>query len=198
MTQTVFNLLQEFSFDDTVESMVVESEDQPATSSEDNIVYNSHATWSLITDAMDMAAEDILTPPPEKSPKEHYCASTSPAEYVRGSSLEDSPLSSTSDREIGALKEEEEQEEEDASSQQTTHSDRESSESSDEDGSAEENSIPNNVKLPQSKFFVIPTPLFCHKNVAFARVCTRRLNDICMHAYLKYAAKKSQSYNQFR
>ena len=183
MTQTVFNLLQEFSFDDTVESMVVESEDQAATSSEDNIVYNSHATWSLITDAMDMAAEDILTPPPEQSPKEHYCPSTSPAEYVRGSSLEDSPLSSTSDREIAALKEEEEQEEEDASSQQTTHSDRESSESSDEDGS--ENSIPNNVKLPQSKFFLcvcvnLFSPRYSVTKMLLLRVCTRRLNDMCM------------------
>lgn len=170
MTQTVFNLLQEFSFDDTVESMVVESEDQAATSSEDNIVYNSHATWSLITDAMDMAAEDILTPPPEQSPKEHYCPSTSPAEYVRGSSLEDSPLSSTSDREIAALKEEEEQEEEDASSQQTTHSDRESSESSDEDGS--ENSIPNNVKLPQSKFFLCVCALiYSHLAILSQKCC---------------------------
>lgn len=180
--------------------MVVESEDQPATSSEDSIVYNSHATWSLITDAMDTTTEDILTPPPEQSPKEHYCASTtctSPAEYVRGSSLEDSPLSSTSDREIATLKEEEEQEEEDASPQQTTHSDRESFESSDEDGSAEEKSIPDNVKLPQSKFFLffflcvmcsfIPSPPFFHKNVAFARVHAQVKRS--MHACLKYAKK---------
>ena len=147
--------------------------DQSASTSEKSFVYDSHTTWSLITDAMDTTAtEDILTPPPELSPKEHYCVSTctSPAEYVRGSSLEDSPLSSTSDRDVAALKEEEEQEEEDASPQHTTHSDRETSESSDEDGSAEENSIPNNVKLPQSKFCL-----------CVCRVCTLRLNAPCMH-----------------
>ena len=42
--------------------------DQPATSSEKSFVYNSHTTWSLITDAMDTTAtEDILTPPMQSS-----------------------------------------------------------------------------------------------------------------------------------
>ena len=145
-------------FDDTIESMLHEAIFQPANGAEASTSGQLTTAVSLFANASAMdTSPDIPTPPPDTPPKEHgqhYYFSASPVtagtEFIKGSSLEDSPPSSPSNSETSVKDEEEEDSSDGTSSGHLVHSDHENSESSDEDSSAEK-SLPMNVKLPQSE-----------------------------------------------
>lgn len=150
-----------FLFDDTIESMLEEAVFQPPNGAKASTSDQLTAAMSLYESAMDTSPDIIPTPPPDtpgqtpKEPTQHYCFSANPnteaTEYIRGSSLEDSPPSSPNNSETSAREDEEDESSDGACLRHVVHSDRESSESSDEDSSAEK-CVPTNVKLPQSEF----------------------------------------------